>query len=516
MRAGRRAWVCVLLVVIAGPALAENQGFVSASGVGFEINGRPYYYTGASYFNAMNYGAGSTSERAQLVSDFEALAALGVTNVRIWASSEGTITTDRLTPTLQPTARTFDETMFEGLDYALKVANDNNLRCVLVLNNNWEWSGGMNQYIEWSPTTNKTLYQDQWGQGAYHNQFYTDATCQADYRYFIETIVGRVNTAYGEGSEVTYKDDPTIFAWELANEPRYKSTNQTVLNNWIDGTAAYIKSLDGNHMVCAGSEGFFNRTYTGNWWDNPYYTGTDFVANHQSSNIDYATVHIWPFNWGWYPDPNGTSKTAFELATEFLADHITSAEEDLNKPLVLEEFGLLRDGDPTGTGAAGPGSATTDRDELFQAYFEMLYESAMEGGAGAGSNFWTYQVDPPQEPQGLYSVYDPEDASTLAIIELAAAMMAGLIPVAGDADFDGRVDGVDLATWQQHYDPLRLNENLFTMGDWNCDGRVDGADLALWQQNYDPIGSGGEVPEPATLSLLVLGTLGLMHRRRCA
>jgi len=46
MRAGRRAWVCVLLVVIAGPALAENQGFVSASGGGFELNGRPEYNTG--------------------------------------------------------------------------------------------------------------------------------------------------------------------------------------------------------------------------------------------------------------------------------------------------------------------------------------------------------------------------------------------------------------------------------------------------------------------------------------
>jgi len=58
----------------------------------------------------------------------------------------------------------------------------------------------------------------------------------------------------------------------------------------------------------------------------------------------------------------------------------------------------------------------------------------------------------------------------------------------GDADFDRKVDGTDLAIWQQHYDPLGVNENTFEMGDWNSDGRIDGGDLALWQQEYNPLG----------------------------
>ncbi len=510
----------VFLLVAMTPAglFAENLGFVGRDGTRFEVNGRPHYYMGASYFNAMNYGAGSEADRAKLRTDFENLAALGVTNVRIWASSEGTITNQRLTPTLQPSAQTFSETMFQGLDYALKVANDNNLRSVMVLNNNWEWSGGMNQYVEWSPTTNKGLYKDEWGQGPYHDQFYTDANTQADFQHFIDTIVNRENTAYPEGSRPLYKDDPTIFSWELANEPRYKNSDQTVLNNWIDTTADYIKSLDANHMVTTGSEGFFNQPATGNWWDNPAYTGTDFVANHASANIDYATVHIWPFNWGWYPDPNGYPKTAQELATEFLADHITSAQVDLGKPLVLEEFGLLRDGDdPDNPGSQPPGSPTTDRDALFQAYFDQLYDSAAADGPGAGSNFWTYEIDPPQEPQGMYAIYDPEDVSTLAIIAAEAARMNSLIPVAGDANFDGLVNGADLAKWQQNYDPLGLNDNTFDMGDWNCDGLINGADLALWQQNYNPIvltGSSATTPEPATLLLLASGVLFLVTETR--
>ena len=105
--------------------------------------------------------------------------------------------------------------------------------------------------------------------------------------------------------------------------------------------------------------------------------------------------------------------------------------------------------------------------------------------------------------------------------------------VKGDATNDFKVDGGDLALWQQHYDPLGLNadNNTFAMGDWNGDGKIDGGDLALWQQYYNPLGPptgvgalglagelnlNVEVPEPATMLILGTGVLGIFayYRRR--
>ena len=61
--------------------------------------------------------------------------------------------------------------------------------------------------------------------------------------------------------------------------------------------------------------------------------------------------------------------------------------------------------------------------------------------------------------------------------------------------------------------------NTFAMCDFNEDGKIDGGDLAIWQQNYDPIGPGGmdgtaSIPEPATLTLIALMIVPVLGRAR--
>ncbi len=46
----------------------------------------------------------------------------------------------------------------------------------------------------------------------------------------------------------TYKSDPTIMAWDLMNEPRCTGCAAAV-QTWIATMAAFLKSIDTNHMV---------------------------------------------------------------------------------------------------------------------------------------------------------------------------------------------------------------------------------------------------------------------------
>ena len=119
-------------------------------------------------------------------------------------------------------------------------------------------------------------------------------------------------------------------------------------------------------------------------------------------------------------------------------------------------------------------------------------------------------------------IFDPgNDAYGLTGFDLDAVGV--IAPVTGDSNGDGKVDGADLALWQQNYDPLGANaDNGWATGDWDLSGTVDGADLALWQQSYDPIGTGSfaasTVPEPGTLALIMLafcpGSAVLFRKRR--
>jgi hexosaminidase len=158
----------------------------------------------------------------------------------------------------------------------------------------------------------------------------------------------------------------------------------------------------------------------------------DFRAAHDGPDIDYATVHIWPQNWGWYDPERPASYQAAEAeALAYLREHAAIAAE-LGKPLVLEEFGLARDYEPL-TDILDLASPTSHRDRFLAAMLAEVSASAAAGGPLAGSNVWAWSGaarpgdpwvgDPPHEEPGWYSIYD-EDASTLAVLAAHAAALA--------------------------------------------------------------------------------------------
>jgi mannan endo-1,4-beta-mannosidase len=368
----------------------------------FQVDGRPHAFCGVNFWAAMNLAAAEGGDRQRLTAELDHLQRLGVTNLRVMAASEGPDSEPyRVVPALMIAPGRYNPSLFDGLDYLLAECRERKLRVVMVLNNFWQWSGGMAQYVSWDEGSeipypgehDWTVFTD------YASRFYASLRCQQWYRDHILTVIERVNRITG----VTYRDDPTIFAWELANEPRLYP------QAWIDETAAFIKQHDPNHLVTTGSEGT---------------VGGDFLLTHDGGDIDYATVHIWPQNWDWFePREPETYGEAEQKALRYLRDHVEQAMK-LGKPLVLEEFGLARDW-RSGQDHHDPRATTVLRDRFFRTLLDEVAASVRSGGPLSGDNIWAWSGqgrpgdawigDPPHERPGWYSVYD-RDTSTLEIL----------------------------------------------------------------------------------------------------
>jgi hypothetical protein len=100
-----------------------------------------------------------------------------------------------------------------------------------------------------------------------------------------------------------------------------------------------------------------------------------------------------------------------------------------------------------------------------------------------------------------------QDAATLAIYKAGMA----------DVSFDGIVNAQDIAVVASHW--LQTGSIGQLPGDANRDGIVNAQDIALIASNWEGISGGGAgaaaaVPEPATIVLVVVGTLALVAWRR--
>ncbi len=428
----------------ATPAVAQPEplparpGFVQARGRQLWLDGRRYAFVGANLWYGAYLGAeGETGNVERLRAELDLLQSLGVTNLRVLGASEDGPMKQSVKPSFRGPGPDYNQALLRGLDVLLAELATRDMKAVIYLNNFWEWSGGMGTYLSWvngGEFVDLGDPQKPWpAYPLFTMQFYENAAANALYRDYVDAVVSRTNSVTG----VSYADDATIMAWQLANEPRPGSDRGPGHNvfsafyRWIDETAGFIKSLDASHLVSTGNEGVVGCADHA-----PCY-----LTAHETPHIDYLTFHVWPKNWGWLTDADmpGTIERTLARTTSYVEQHLAHAET-LDKPIVLEEFGLPRDG-----AALEPGSPTTHRDRYYASIFAQIERSTGAGGPLCGSNVWTwggfgraqhpdgkwqagdthYTGDPPQEPQGLNSIFDV-DASTLDVLRAhARALEAG-------------------------------------------------------------------------------------------
>ncbi|KAF1919255.1 glycoside hydrolase superfamily [Ampelomyces quisqualis] len=126
---------------------------------------------------------------------------------------------------------------------------------------------------------------------------------------------------------INFLTSTAVFAWELANEPRCNGCATSVLTNWIRSSSNYVRSLDSDHMIAIGDEGF-GLTGDGSY---PYQLGEglDFAVNLALPNVSFGTFHLYPSSWG----------TTNDWGNRWISDHASVCKQ-LGKPCMFEEYGV--------------------------------------------------------------------------------------------------------------------------------------------------------------------------------
>ena len=391
----------------------------------FIRHGKPYYFVGTNFWYGAILGSeGEGGNRERLHKELDFMRSQGIENLRILIGGEGENgLLGKIEPNLQPEPGVYNDDVLDGLDYLLMELGKRDMTAVLYFNNAWEWSGGYTQYVAWANNEPVLVPRvDGWfSYNAFAGEFVRNERAKELFFDHVRYIVTRTNRYTG----IKYIDDPAIFSWQICNEPRAFSSkeqdNKEAFAEWLAESARLIRELDPNHMISTGSEGFY-----GCEWDMEL-----CERIHAIEEIAYINCHVWPYNWKWMRGDHMREdlQRSCENTEEYIAMHVELAEK-INKPLVVEEFGMPRDD------MNFHKEATTEcRDHYYDFVFAMVERAAAEGGKLAGCNFWSwggyavthvedheywakgddYTGDPAQEQQGLNSIFVTDEAS-LAII----------------------------------------------------------------------------------------------------
>ncbi len=371
----------------------SSSPFARQRGGRFFVGNKPFRFVGANV--AVMY---RDEDRERMPETMRQAAQMGIKVVRVWAYGEGGTGPNDVKPIADfndwPRNRPFrfapgqwNEEAFVHLDRVIAEAAKNNIYVQLCLTNWWRDTGGVTQYLRWAGVADAA--DDSYPFGINNEKaflFYTNPETRRLYREHLEKLATRRNTVTG----VAYRDDPSIFAWELMNEAQVITGRWAERRAWFAEMSALLKSLDPNHMVTPGAWGYRSATERREW-----------LADHALPTIDYCDVHN-------YPRDDHDSFVNSPAALKEFIENRAAAAFSLGKPLVLGEFGM------SANGHNGASQA-----EWYKAFFD----GNARAGAG-GAMFWILTPDPRRGYGVTYST--SRDQALLSEISRSSQMFAAL------------------------------------------------------------------------------------------
>jgi mannan endo-1,4-beta-mannosidase len=308
--------------------------FVSREGTHFVLDGKPFFVAG---INNHYLTFGSPREVTLVLDDAVAMGANvvrtfiqpiigsldGTTKPTVWkwrsnadSSDLGVHGTYMFYWDAQRGAMAANEGAngLQRLDFLVSEARKRNLRLIITFLDFWKYAGGAQQMLAWYQDgrfflRDERTSNDYKQQGEDGSFFFRDERTRNDYKQLIRSVVERINPLTGRA----YKDEPTIFAWELINEADIVQPSSLV-QDWVAEMSAYVKSLDSRHLVSSGFANVYNR-----------------LSDIGIPTIDFGVWHGYPKYY------NLTVESFDRLIREFC--DIGAAHD---KPVLLEEFGYAR------------------------------------------------------------------------------------------------------------------------------------------------------------------------------
>ncbi|AXT53265.1 PKD domain-containing protein [Aquimarina sp. BL5] len=341
---------------------AAPMGFVYAEEEKFMLDGRPYYFSGANVYDFFTYGSSSGDIETQFMDKdridehMRRLYVNGIRVVRLWGFSHEDW------HGFEPQKGVYSEAQFSLFDYIIKSAEANGIKLIIALENYWNDYGGIKDRLKWEGI-------DVQGAGEHdQGQFFTNASALQGYKDYVEYFLTRVN----HYDNVEYRNDPTILAWELMNEPRYQGfgddVTSDVLRAWVDDMGAFIKAIDPNHLLGTGLEAHGTKYNFGGD------EGNDFIKIHESPYVDFTSAHPY-IRESW-------SNFTLEQTMKLMEQWANESHNIIKKPLYIGEFNV-------------------EIQERFE-WWEEMYAFIEENKIGASGFWWFPDNNTPRDKFGVF------------------------------------------------------------------------------------------------------------------